>query len=452
MQYRITSLRILSFAGLLLALSPLSLRADNATGTTGNSAGLDTRQPTMVMRYMICVQGGIFPDGVDGTPTQQTPPDRTNPYVGEIKAIPFDYLPRGWAFCEGQLLPINQNQVLFALLGTMYGGNGVTTFGLPDLRGRVPIGAGQGPGLPAYAIGEQVTTVPSSLTSDMLPPHSHTLPSGWSSGTTGRGAPADNRQPALALDFRISANGEIMIVPWSYATTGWTRCDGRLLSSASHALLFQNIGTTFGGDATNFALPDLRGRVVVGDDNAATWPRGLASGSNGVVLAGADIPSHMHSTQLGITGPFGGPGNTASAYQPSLALRWLICTSGVFPSPGNSIASPFVAELRLIAGATATGLPGTTWKMLDGGLLVIDDYDVLFNVIGTTYGGDGQLNYAVPDLRGRLHEHSSNNLPNGTLRGSPTIAISLSQLAAHSHIADLRITMIEHLASGLARL
>jgi microcystin-dependent protein len=68
-----------------------------------------------------------------------------DPFIGEIRLVPFNFAPRGWAICEGQLLPINQNQALFALLGTTYGGDGRTTFALPDLRGRIPIGAGQPP-------------------------------------------------------------------------------------------------------------------------------------------------------------------------------------------------------------------------------------------------------------------------------------------------------------------
>lgn len=99
----------LCLTALVLAASSAWLCADNVTGVTGQSAALDTRQPTTVMRYMICVNAGIFPDGVDGTPTQQVAPNRTYAFIGEIKPIPFNYVPNGWAMCDGQLLPINQN-------------------------------------------------------------------------------------------------------------------------------------------------------------------------------------------------------------------------------------------------------------------------------------------------------------------------------------------------------
>lgn len=90
------------------------------------------------------------------------------PYLGEIRAISFNYAPHGWALCNGQLLPINQNQALFSILGTTYGGNGTTTFALPDLRGRVIVGQG-----PNKVIGQTGGTETTSLTLNNLPAHSH---------------------------------------------------------------------------------------------------------------------------------------------------------------------------------------------------------------------------------------------------------------------------------------
>lgn len=78
----------------------------------------------------------------------------TEPFIGEVKLFGFDFAPRGYQFCAGQLLSISSNTALFSLLGTTYGGNGIQTFGLPDLRGHVPIGQGQGPGLPDYEMGK----------------------------------------------------------------------------------------------------------------------------------------------------------------------------------------------------------------------------------------------------------------------------------------------------------
>ena len=78
----------------------------------------------------------------------------SEPFIGMITLFPYNFAPRGWAFCNGQLLPIAQNTALFSLLGTTYGGDGQTTFALPDLRGRVPMSSGQGPGLSNRDLGE----------------------------------------------------------------------------------------------------------------------------------------------------------------------------------------------------------------------------------------------------------------------------------------------------------
>lgn len=97
-------------------------------------------------------------------------------FLGQITLFACNYAPKGWAPCAGQLLPLSQNTALFSLLGTAFGGDGRTTFGLPDLRGRVPNGQGQGPGLALYAIGESGGSEAVTLTNQTIPPHSHALP------------------------------------------------------------------------------------------------------------------------------------------------------------------------------------------------------------------------------------------------------------------------------------
>ena len=105
------------------------------------------------------------------------------PYVGEIKIMSFPFAPRGWALCNGQLLPINQNQALFALLGTTYGGNGQTTFALPDLRGRVPIYVGNG-----HVLGEAGGEKAHTLTPGELPTHTHPPYANGADGTANTAA------------------------------------------------------------------------------------------------------------------------------------------------------------------------------------------------------------------------------------------------------------------------
>lgn len=99
----------------------------------------------------------------------------SEPFVGEIRMFAGNFAPRGWAFCDGQLLAVSQNDALFSLLGTIYGGDGRTTFGLPDLRGRLPIHAGHGPGLSFRNLGAKGGEEEVTLTTNQLPGHSHPL-------------------------------------------------------------------------------------------------------------------------------------------------------------------------------------------------------------------------------------------------------------------------------------
>jgi len=109
----------------------------------------------------------------------------SEPFVGEIRMFAGDFAPRGWAFCDGQLLAISQNDALFSLLGTIYGGDGRTTFGLPDLQGRIPIHAGNGPGLSSRSLGAKSGAEKVTLTTNQLPPHTHQQ-QGTSSDATSR--------------------------------------------------------------------------------------------------------------------------------------------------------------------------------------------------------------------------------------------------------------------------
>jgi microcystin-dependent protein len=99
----------------------------------------------------------------------------SEPFIGEIRMFSGNFAPRGWALCEGQLLSVEDNQSLYALLGTNYGGNGRDTFGLPDMRGRIPVGDGYGEGLTVRRQGEQFGTEIQALTIQNIPPHKHSF-------------------------------------------------------------------------------------------------------------------------------------------------------------------------------------------------------------------------------------------------------------------------------------
>lgn len=98
-----------------------------------------------------------------------------DPFVAEIRIFPFNFAPRGWAWCDGQLLPLSQNTALFSLLGTTYGGNGMSNFALPDLQGNAPMFHGQGPGLSLYDIGQVSGSSMVTLLESEIPTHRHTL-------------------------------------------------------------------------------------------------------------------------------------------------------------------------------------------------------------------------------------------------------------------------------------
>lgn len=105
-------------------------------------------------------------------------------YVGEIRMFGFSRVPDGWLACDGSLVAINQYETLYVLLGTTYGGDGVNTFGLPDMRGRLPVGQGQGPGLGSYVWGQKAGTETVTLSTPQLPMHNHTCIATTDTGTS----------------------------------------------------------------------------------------------------------------------------------------------------------------------------------------------------------------------------------------------------------------------------
>lgn len=164
-----------------------------------------------------------------------------DPFVAEIRILPFNFAPKGWAWCNGQLLPISQNTALFSLLGTTYGGDGKSTFALPDLQGRAAMHPGQGPGLSLHDLGEESGVDTVTLLESEIPSHSHGVSASVSDGTdqtpansklaagvgvgqyatpggltqlssntlapVGGAQPHNNMQPYLTLNFNIALQG-----------------------------------------------------------------------------------------------------------------------------------------------------------------------------------------------------------------------------------------------------
>ena len=121
-----------------------------------------------------------------------------DPFVAEIRIFPFNFAPKGWAFCDGQLLPISQNTALFSLLGTTYGGDGKSIFALPDMQGNTPMHPGQGPGLSLHDLGETGGSDTVSLLASEIPSHSHTMQS--------LPAPANRTAPGGNSIARVQGN------------------------------------------------------------------------------------------------------------------------------------------------------------------------------------------------------------------------------------------------------
>jgi microcystin-dependent protein len=128
-----------------------------------------------------------------------------DPFVAEIRIFPFNFPPKGWAFCDGQLLPLSQNTALFALLGTTYGGNGKSNFALPDLQGRAPMHPGQGTGLSLHDLGETGGSETVTLLESEIPAHIHQ--------TKGLGAFGNQPSPANNTWARSSTNPYVSSAP-----------------------------------------------------------------------------------------------------------------------------------------------------------------------------------------------------------------------------------------------
>jgi len=138
-----------------------------------------------------------------------------DPFVAEIRIFPFNFAPQGWAFCDGQILPLSQNTALFSLLGTTYGGDGKSNFALPNMQGNVPMHPGQGPGLSLHDLGETGGSDTVTLLESEIPSHSHTMQA--FSGLGNRLTPGNNSiaRETGATTFLSNANGQAPLVSMS---------------------------------------------------------------------------------------------------------------------------------------------------------------------------------------------------------------------------------------------
>jgi microcystin-dependent protein len=297
-----------------------------------------------------------------------------------------NFAPVGWALCDGSLMAIDQNAALFQLIGTTYGGDGVSTFALPNLQGRVPIHQGGSSIIGLLAGSETIT-----LVAAQVPGHVHTA-FGTSAGASTGGpagalyavtdsahqlyAPAAAGAPAVMAPQTLSPGGgtrvaqqldavhchhlhhlverdlsfpklgatvadqflgEIRIFGGNFAPSGWATCDGQLLAISQNTALFSILGTMYGGNGTtNFALPNLQGSVPMDQGNGiGLTPRvvGEVGGVPTVTLLSNELPGHVHSFKgVNALGELSTPGGNLLAEQRTLVPY-------ATPAAGQAMAS-----------------------------------------------------------------------------------------------------------------
>ncbi len=412
--------------------------ATGPSGTTGGGTLVDIRQPALELNYIICTNG-IFPGGgVVGVPL-----------LGSICLFAGNFAPAGWALCQGQLLNTNADLALFSLIGTEYGGDGLHTFALPDLRGQRAVDAGTGLGLMPWVIGQEEGVTQEALLLQQIPAHTHSLPPPDSlTGTNGGGQPRNNVQPSLAVTYSLVPAGifptqggatifepflgQVLLYAGNSAPDDSLLVGGQLEAINQFEALFALMGTNYGGNGqTTFALPDLRSRVPLGNGQGpiTLWSLGQGAGVENVKMTQAQMPAHQHTVpSLGIMTGLTGGNQPQTNFQPSLALQCLISTNGQIPSATVEATNEMLGEIQLYAG---TNLPGG-WLPCDGRSLPISGNAALFGVISNFYGGDGVTTFALPNLSGRVAVGSANGQP-GAVYGAEQTVLTVAQLPPHTH-------------------
>ena len=344
----------------------------------GTSAAIETQQPSLGLNYVINTEG-VFPSG-----------NLTLNSLGVVSAFTGNFAPGDELFCDGQLLPISQFSALFQLIGTTYGGDGATTFALPDLQGRDIVGAGAG-----FTLGEQVGDANVHLTNANSP--------------LGPDAPVSTQQPGLVMNYYIALQGIFpsegeagntvdQMTPYlgqvvACAETindpnGWALCDGQLLPINQNQALFSLLGTTYGGNGvTTFALPNLEGRTVLGTGGSnGLGTQGLLSGANTVTLTSAELPAladllwQNASGQAAIWEMNGTNviGAASSAVSPNPGPAWKAIGTADFFGGGStdilwqntSTGQASIWEMNgttLVGGGPVSANPGPTWQAVGTG-------------------------------------------------------------------------------------
>ena len=387
----------------------------------------ENEQETLHINMSVVLEG-LYPsrdvDGPGGTIS-----------LGYVTQWAANFAPRSYAFGDGQLLAISQNTALFSILGTTYGGDGRTTFQLPDFRDNLAVSSGRADDLTGYAIrlGERFGSDTHTLTEANLP---------LAFGGSGQGL--SNYETSLGVNYVIHTGGSALMNSANFAGSvhmflgnfdpgGAMICDGRTLLISEYPELYSAIGTIYGGDGvTTFDIPDLRGKTIVGSDT--DLPVGTLVGSEQVVLNDSNMPTAV-----------GGSGASFDNQQPGVAMQVLIAYQGIFPSrsmePTSFLEAPqtdgSTANLSQIVYYAGVGTP-TGFFPAEGQLLSIASYSALFSLLGTTYGGDGRTTFALPDFGGRASSHrgSGANEWFGDVNGQDDVTLAFDAIPGRSQDGD----------------
>jgi microcystin-dependent protein len=251
-----------------------------------------------------------------------------DPYIGQLMLFAGNFAPRGWAFCDGQLLSIAQNSALFSVLGTTYGGNGETTFGVPDLRGRAPIGMGHGPGLPNITQGQQGGAAAVTLTTAQMPAHSHPV--------TLAGAQANINTTVTATLSGATASGNFPATPLTVkgeVAIPVNKIGGPFINSSKPAeAIMVNLPDTpatkiYSTGAGNGIYSGKAIPVTKGETTIPQTPLNLpVSGSVNIpIQMTAPVTGTASTTSVGSNLP-------VSIMSPYLGMNYCIAVEGIYPS------------------------------------------------------------------------------------------------------------------------
>ncbi|SET54908.1 tail fiber protein [Oceanicella actignis] len=256
--------------------------------------------------------------------------------------------------------------------------------------------------------------------------------------TAGAGAPFAIAQPRLALTPLIRTEGafeDLGQIKWfagSVVPQGYARADGQLLPIAQNPALFSRLGTTYGGDGeASFALPDLRGRTIIGAGaGPGLTPRFLGEtvGAETATMTEATMPRHAHPFDGGEVAASGG-GGAISNMMPSLALNMDVALQGVYGQGPTDYSTPSIGMVNISA---ALG-DQAGFADADGAELRVSDNPALFSLYGVAHGGDGRTTFALPDLRGRAARGAAAPSQVGAKAGDEVIPATADILPAHAH-------------------